>query len=176
MQGQRETAMIPSDEFKQAMRHLAGGVTIIATEHEGCRTGMAATTVCSVSADPPTILICINAGSSAHEPIRESGRFSVNLLASGQDDIARRFSGETGVRGEERFAEGEWSPLVTGAPVLESALAGLDCRVTEVVRMATHSVFFGAVVGVASRAAAKPLIYAHGTYGTFSQEGAGLWW
>jgi flavin reductase (DIM6/NTAB) family NADH-FMN oxidoreductase RutF len=176
MQGQRETAMVPSDEFKQAMRHLAGGVTIIATEHEGCRTGMAATAVCSVSADPPTILICINAGSSAHEPIRESGRFSVNLLASGQDDIARRFSGETGVRGEERFAEGEWSPLVTGAPVLESALAGLDCRVTEVVRMATHSVFFGAVVGVASRAAAKPLIYAHGTYGTFSPEGAGLWW
>ena len=53
--------MVPSDEFKQAMRHLAGGVTIIATEHEGCRTGMAATAVCSVSADPPTILICINA-------------------------------------------------------------------------------------------------------------------
>jgi flavin reductase (DIM6/NTAB) family NADH-FMN oxidoreductase RutF len=176
MQGQRETAMIPSDEFKQAMRHLAGDVTIIATEHKGCRTGMAATAVCSVSADPPTILICINAGSSAHEPIRESGRFSVNLLASGQDDIARRFSGETGVGGEERFATGAWAPLVTGAPVLESALAGLDCRVTEVVRMATHSVFFGAVMGVASRAAAKPLIYAHGTYGTFSPEGAGLWW
>jgi flavin reductase (DIM6/NTAB) family NADH-FMN oxidoreductase RutF len=168
--------MVPSDEFKQAMRHLAGGVTIIATEHEGCRTGMAATAVCSVSADPPTILICINSNASAHEPIRKSERFSVNLLASGQDDIARRFSGETGIRGEERFSTGVWAPLVTGAPVLDSALAGLDCRVTEVMRMATHSVFFGAVVGVASRAAAKPLIYAHGTYGTFAPEGAGLWW
>ncbi|WP_246812333.1 flavin reductase family protein [Microvirga sp.] len=71
------------------MRPLAGGVTIIATEHEGRRTGLAATAVCSVSADPPTVLICINAGASAHEPIRESGRFSVNLLARGQDDIAR---------------------------------------------------------------------------------------
>jgi flavin reductase (DIM6/NTAB) family NADH-FMN oxidoreductase RutF len=140
MQGQHETAVVLSDEFKQAMRHLAGGVTIIATEHEGCRTGMAATAVCSVSANPPTILICINAGASAHEPIRESGRFSVNLLASGEDDIARRFSGETGVRGEERFAVGRWASLVTGAPILDSALAGLDCRVTEVVRMATHSV------------------------------------
>jgi flavin reductase (DIM6/NTAB) family NADH-FMN oxidoreductase RutF len=168
--------MVASDEFKQAMRHLAGGVTIIATEHVGCRTGMATTAVCSVSADPPTILICINARSSVHEPIRKSGRFSVNLLASGHNDVARRFSGETGVRGEERFATGAWALLVTGAPVLESALAGLGCRVTEVVRMATHSVFFGAVVGVASRAAAKPLIYAHGTYGTFSPEGAGLWW
>jgi flavin reductase (DIM6/NTAB) family NADH-FMN oxidoreductase RutF len=166
--------MISASDFKQAMRHLAGGVTIIATEHEGYRSGMAATAVCSVSADPPTILICINSNASAHEPIRKSRRFSVNLLASSQDDIARRFSGETGIRGEERFTMGSWAPLVTGAPILESALAGLDCRVTEVVRMATHSVFFGAVVGVASRPAAKPLIYAHGTYGTFSPEGAGL--
>ncbi|MBL0407256.1 flavin reductase family protein [Microvirga aerilata] len=158
------------------MRHLAGGVTIIATEYEGRRTGLAATAVCSVSADPPTILICINSGASAHEPIRESGRFSVNLLASGQDDIARRFSGEMGIKGEERFTAGAWAPLVTSAPVLESALAGLDCRVTEIVRMATHSVFFGAVVGVDSRTAAKPLIYAHGTYGTFSPDGARLWW
>ncbi len=52
MQGQRETAMVLSGEFKQAMRHLAGGVTIIATEHDGSRAGLAATAVCSVSADP----------------------------------------------------------------------------------------------------------------------------
>jgi flavin reductase (DIM6/NTAB) family NADH-FMN oxidoreductase RutF len=176
MQGQRETVVVLSDEFKQAMRHLAGGVTIIATEHEGCRAGFAAMAVCSVSADPPTLLVCINSGASAHDSIRASGRFSVNLLASGQNGIARCFSGETGLKGEERFAVGEWSPLVTGAPVLDGALVNFDCHVTEVVRMATHSVFFGAVVGVASRAAAKPLIYAHGTYGTFSPEGAGLWW
>ncbi|WP_201842265.1 flavin reductase family protein [Microvirga zambiensis] len=168
--------MVPSDEFKQAMRHLAGGVAVIATEHEGRRAGLSATAVCSVSADPPTLLICINSGASAHDPIRESGRFSVNLLASEQNDIARRFSGETGIKGEERFGLGSWMPLVTGAPVLKSALAGIDCRVTEVVQMATHSVFFGVVVGVTSRAAASPLIYAHGTYGTFSPDGAGLWW
>jgi flavin reductase (DIM6/NTAB) family NADH-FMN oxidoreductase RutF len=168
--------MVPFDEFKQAMRHLAGGVAVIATEHEGRRAGLSATAVCSVSADPPTLLICINSGASAHDPIRESGRFSVNLLAGDQNDIARLFSGETGIKGEERFEAGTWIPLVTGAPVLESALAGLDCRVTEVVRMTTHSVFFGLVVGVVSRAAAAPLIYAHGTYGTFSPDGAGLWW
>jgi flavin reductase (DIM6/NTAB) family NADH-FMN oxidoreductase RutF len=168
--------MTSADDYKQAMRHLAGGVAIVATEHGGSRAGLAATAVCSVSADPPTLLICINRGASAHEPIRASGRFSVNLLASGQDDIARRFSGEMKIRGEERFAVGRWATLVTGAPVLDSALAGLDCHVTEVVNMSTHSVFFGSVVGIASRAAAKPLIYAHGTYGTFSPENAGLWW
>jgi len=168
--------MVLSGEFKQAMRHLAGGVTIIATEHEGCRAGLAATAVCSVLADPPTLLVCINSGASAHDPIRASGRSSVNLLASGQNGIARGFSGETGLKGEERFAAGEWSPLVTGAPVLDGALVSFDCYVTEVVRMATHSVFFGAVMGVSSRTVAKPLIYAHGTYGNFSPEGAGLWW
>jgi flavin reductase (DIM6/NTAB) family NADH-FMN oxidoreductase RutF len=78
------------------------------------------------------------------------------------------------IKGEERFGFGIWAPLVTGAPVLKSALAGLDCRVTEIIQMATHSVLFGAVVGVSSRAAAAPLIYAHGTYGTFSPEDAGL--
>lgn len=168
--------MTTADDFKRAMRHLAGGVAIIATEHKGGRAGLAATAVCSVSADPPTLLVCINSGASAHEPIRASGRFSVNLLASGQNSIARCFSGETGLKGEERFTVGEWSPLVTGAPVLEGALVSFDCHVTEVVRMATHSVFFGAVAGIAARSTTRPLIYAHGTYGTFSPEGAGLWW
>lgn len=168
--------MVPSEDFKQAMRHLAGGVTIIATAHEGSRAGLAATAVCSVSADPPTLLVCINSGAGAHEPIRDGGRFSVNLLASGQDSIARCFSGETGLKGEERFRVGDWSALVTGAPVLDGALVSFDCLVTEVVRMATHSVFFGAVAGIATRSTTRPLIYAHGTYGTFSPEGAGLWW
>ncbi len=168
--------MTTADDFKQAMRHLAGGVAIIATEHDGRRAGLSATAVCSVSADPPTLLVCINSGASAHEPIRASGRFSVNLLASGQDSIARCFSGETGLKGEERFTVGEWSPLVTGAPVLDGALVSFDCHVTEVVRMATHSVFFGAVAGIATRSSTRPLIYAHGTYGTFSPDGAGLWW
>jgi flavin reductase (DIM6/NTAB) family NADH-FMN oxidoreductase RutF len=168
--------MTTADDFKQAMRHLAGGVAIIATEHEGRRAGLAATAVCSVSADPPTLLVCINSGASAHEPIRASGRFSVNLLASGQDSIARCFSGETGLRGEERFTVGEWSPLVTGAPVLAGALVSFDCHLTEVVKMATHSVFFGAVADIALRSTIRPLIYAHGTYGSFSPVGAGLWW
>jgi flavin reductase (DIM6/NTAB) family NADH-FMN oxidoreductase RutF len=168
--------MMSADDYKKAMRHLAGGVAIIATEHDGRRAGLAATAVCSVSADPPTLLICINRGTSAHEPIRASGRFSVNLLAIGQDDLARRFSGEMKISGEERFAVGQWETLVTGAPLLENALVGFDCQVTEVVSMSTHSVFFGVVVGIASRSAAKPLIYANGTYGTFSPENAGLWW
>jgi flavin reductase (DIM6/NTAB) family NADH-FMN oxidoreductase RutF len=170
-----ENLMKASDAFMQAMRHLAGGVAVIATDHNGTCSGLVATAVCSVSADPPTILVCINSGAGAHDRIRLSGRFSVNLLAAGQEPLARCFSGETGIRGEQRFAEGTWIPLVSGAPILEGALVSLDCRVKEIVRMATHSVFFGAVVGTASQAA-PPLIYVQGTYGTFLPEHAGLWW
>jgi flavin reductase (NADH)/cob(II)yrinic acid a,c-diamide reductase len=171
-----EKAMISADDFKQAMRHLAGGVAIIATDHAGSRAGLAATAVSSVSADPPTILVCINGQAGAHEAIQASGRFSVNLLARDQHAIARCFSGETGLRGEDRFSEGRWTSLVTGAPVLEGALASFDCRVSEIVRMSTHSVFFGSVVGVASQAVSRPLIYVHGSYGTFSPDNSGLWW
>jgi flavin reductase (DIM6/NTAB) family NADH-FMN oxidoreductase RutF len=71
---------------------------------------------------------------------------------------------------------GEWSPLVTGVPVLDGALVSFDYHVTEVVKLATHSVYFGAGASIASRSTTRPLIYAHGTYGTFSPEGAGLWW
>jgi flavin reductase (DIM6/NTAB) family NADH-FMN oxidoreductase RutF len=170
-----ENLVTSSDDFKQAMRHLAGGVAVIATDHDGTRAGLVATAVCSVSADPPTILVCINSGAGAHDTIRASGRFSVNLLARSQEPIARRFSGETGIRGEQRFTEDRWIPLVSGAPVLAGALVSLDCCVTEIVKMATHSVFFGAVVGIASQAA-PPLIYLQGNYGTFSPEHAGLWW
>jgi flavin reductase (DIM6/NTAB) family NADH-FMN oxidoreductase RutF len=173
---QTEGAIASAEDFRRAMRHLAGGVAIIATDHDGHRAGLAATAVCSVSADPPTILVCINAQGRAHEPIHASGRFSVNLLAREQEALARRFSGETGIRGEDRFLEGAWTSLVTGAPVLEGALASLDCRVSEVVRMATHSVFFGSVVAVTSRPGAQPLIYSHGTYGTFSPEDFTLPW
>ena len=86
---------------------------------------------------------------------------------------------ENGIKGEERFGLGSLgNPPVTGAPGSEQCglASGMDCRVTEVVWMATHSVFFGIVVEVASRAASKPLLYVHGTYGTFSPDGAGLWW
>ena len=167
--------MTSPDEFKRAMRHLASGVAVIATEHEGRRAGLAATAVCSVSADPPTILACVNARSSAHGPIRDSGRFSVNLLSSDQNGIARRFSGENGVTGEERFAEGTWTRSRTGAPILADALASLDCDLVDVVSMATHSVFFGAVAAVSTRSAASPLIYLQGDYRTFGPSGAGLW-
>lgn len=159
---------IDSDSFKTAMRHLAGHVCLITTVDEnGKRNGLTATAVCSVSADPPTLLCCVNRQSSSHDAITHSGIFAVNVLALDDQNLANRFAGR--IRGEERFAEGLWKQLETGAPILESALASLDCRLVNAVNANSHGILLGEIQAVQTRPTqAKPLLYAHGGYGGFA--------
>ncbi|HYR66598.1 MAG TPA: flavin reductase family protein, partial [Reyranella sp.] len=106
--------------FKKGMRHLAASVTLITTRHRDLRGGLTATAVCSVSAEPPQLLVCVNKTASAHDPIGEAGFFCVNILSPQHRKIAERFAGMDGVEGDERFHDmGEWSTLSTGAPVLK---------------------------------------------------------
>lgn len=150
--------------YRAIMRHQAGAVAVIAVGTPGARTGLTATAVCSLSDAPPTILACVNRTASAHDVIRGIGSFSVNLLAHDQQDVAARFAGRTGLKGEERFQADEWTSLVTGAPVLAKALATLDCRLSEEHSFSTHSIFIGRVVEGTVRASAKPLLYFRGDY------------
>ena len=94
---------IDAAAFKKGMRHLAASVTLITTRHRDLRGGLTATAVCSVSAEPPQILVCVNKTASAHDPIGEAGFFCVNILAPGHRKIAERFAGMDGVEGDERF-------------------------------------------------------------------------
>lgn len=150
--------------YRAIMRHQAGAVTVIAAGAPGGRTGLTATAVCSLSDDPPTILACIRRTASAHDVIVKQGVFSVNLLASDQQDVAERFSGNRPVYGEKRFAGHKWTTLVTGAPVLQGALASLDCRLEEQHGFATHSIFIGGVIDGCVRGEAEPLLYFRGDY------------
>ena len=149
------------------MRHQAGAVTVIAVGQPGARTGLTATAVCSLSDDPPTILACVRRTASAHDVIHRLGVFSVNLLASDQQDVAEVFSGSLGVSGEGRFMGDKWTTLVTGAPVLRNALASLDCRLEEQHGFATHSIFIGSVLDGCVRNEAEPLLYFRGDYWDF---------
>ncbi|RMP46198.1 Flavin reductase domain-containing protein [Pseudomonas amygdali pv. lachrymans] len=79
--------------FKKAMRRLTSTVTLVATEHEGTPYGMAATAVSSVCSDPPSILVCINHSASVYLPLLERGKFSVNLLQTGQAELVSVFGG-----------------------------------------------------------------------------------
>jgi flavin reductase (DIM6/NTAB) family NADH-FMN oxidoreductase RutF len=157
-----------ADAFKAGMRHLAAHVCLITTVcPDGARRGLTATAVCSVSADPPTLLCCVNRQIAPFAAIRESGIFAVNVLGVKDLELAERFAGE--IQGDARFDTGTWITLATGAPVLESALATFDCRLTRLEEVATHGILFGEIQTVRSRASAGvPLLYAHAAFGAFA--------
>ncbi len=156
---------IDAAAFKKGMRHLAASVTLITTRHRDQRGGLTATAVCSVSADPPQLLICVNKSASAHDPIAEAGFFCVNILAPAHRKIAERFAGMDGVEGDDRFVDmGEWSSLSTGAPVLKGCPVSFDCRLVTKVSAGTHTIYLGEIVDLALDASAHALLYADGNF------------
>ena len=165
MNGQigKEHILIEPDLFKRGMRRLASGVSLVTTAHKGMRFGLIATSVSSVSAEPPTLLVCVNRASSSHEPLTVAGSFCVNLLSVDHDQIARRFS-SSGER-DKRFQIGDWRTLETGAPALAGSLASFDCDVVHRVEISSHTVFFGEVRSLELWSEHRaPLVYVNGQY------------
>ncbi|WP_085316441.1 flavin reductase family protein [Derxia lacustris] len=159
---------VASDAYKAGMRRLAAGVTLITTPGAAGPSGLTATAVCSVSADPPILLCCVNRGSASHAALLEAGVFAVNVLSTADRPLSDRFAGR--LTPAEKFAEGEWGVLETGSPVLASALAAFDCRLVQAVDAGTHAVLFGEVqaVTVADDPELHGLLYADGGYGRFA--------
>ena len=156
---------IDAAAFKKGMRHLAASVTLITTRHRELRGGLTATAVCSVSADPPQLLVCVNKSASAHDPIGHAGFFCVNILSPQHRKIAERFAGMDGVEGDERFNDmGEWSTLATTAPVLKGCPVSFDCKLVAELAAGTHTVYIGQIVYIVLDAAAVPLVYADGNF------------
>ncbi len=163
----------PSD-FKQGMRRLGASVCIITTRRaDGARNGLTATAVCSLSAEPPMLIACLNRSSNSFAAVAEAGVFAVNVLSLQDAAVADQFAGTRPA--EEKFRAGEWIEGVTGAPILATGLAAFDCEVERVVDAGTHGIFLGVVrhvnLGDPNRA---PLLYAGGSYGGFSAELADL--
>lgn len=142
--------------FRQGMSLLCGACTIVTTSAGSERAGLTATAVCSVSADPPRLIVCVNRSTRAHALIRRSGALAVNVLSAGQEVLARRFAGMvSGVQGDERFAEGDWHSGAEGVPVLRGALAHFTCRVAEATDSGTHCIFLCDVIDVDAAAPAE---------------------
>jgi flavin reductase (DIM6/NTAB) family NADH-FMN oxidoreductase RutF len=146
-------------QFKLGMRKLAVGVNVITVCEAGILHGLTATAVCSVSADPPHLLACVNASADAHGPIHRVGAFCLSVLARHQVDIAQRFAGTDGSHRHQRFDVGVWTALSTGAPALEGALANFDCLVVREIAASTHTIFIGRVLEVRTTGCSAPLIY-----------------
>jgi len=150
--------MVSRDSYREGMARLAAAVNVITTDGPAGPGGFTASAVCSVTDDPPTLIVCVNMASRQNEIIRQNQALCVNTLAVGQTEIAALFSTRE-LPIAERFAAGRWSTLATGCPVLEGAVAAFDCRVVERLERGTHTVIFCEVQAVRSAPGAEPLIY-----------------
>jgi flavin reductase (DIM6/NTAB) family NADH-FMN oxidoreductase RutF len=155
-------AMAEAAQFKQGMRSLAGAVCIITSSHRGHRYGMTATAVCSATAEPPTVLACVNRASATHRAISEARLFCINVLRHEDRELSGLFSGAQ--KAEERFRPEHWTTLATGAPALLNALVSFDCRLVNSLDHGTHTVFLGEVARLQIGRKGKPLLYSDGQY------------
>jgi flavin reductase len=137
------------------MKCFATGVTIVTTAHGGAIHGFTVNAFASVTADPPTVLVCVNKTARAHPLIAESGGFCVNILGLNQRAVAEKFTtGEP----HERFEGLTHRAGPSGAPILDGVLAFVDCKVQEEITAGTHTIFIGSVLEAGDRAGA-PLGY-----------------
>jgi flavin reductase (DIM6/NTAB) family NADH-FMN oxidoreductase RutF len=151
-------------EYRRIMGHWVTGVSIVAVAtSDGEPRGLTANAVSSVSLDPPLVLVCIDHTADSHDAIATADGFSVNILASDQERLARRFAAFDLAHKFEGIA---WHVEQTGAPILDDALAWVDCRTRERLAGGDHSIFIGEVVAGDAREGG-PLIYYRGGYGRF---------
>ncbi|MBK8062994.1 MAG: flavin reductase [Betaproteobacteria bacterium] len=159
--------MIPIDtrSFTSAMRRAATPVSVVTTDGPGGRYGVTVSSICTASAEPPQVLVCVHLGGPTPAALRANKCFAVNILDSRHRHVADSFAGRIERWRADRFACDAWTSITTGAPVLEDGLLVLDCVLGQELVVSTHAVFVGTVVGLQSREGA-PLLYSDQAYRT----------
>ena len=154
-------AEMTKDDFKNVMGSFAAGVTVVTTLREdGGFTGLTATAFSSLSMDPPLCLVCVDRRGSNHDALQTSRRFAVCMLASSQTDLSNRFAS----RADNKFEGVAYSlGAETGCPLLDGALATMECEVVDVFPGGDHSIFVGRLLSV-SVSEGAPLLYWRGGY------------
>jgi flavin reductase (DIM6/NTAB) family NADH-FMN oxidoreductase RutF len=160
---------VSAAQFRGAMRHLAGGVSVITVGRGKDITGMTVTSVSSLSVDPPTLIVSINRESSSWPLLKRHGFFGVNILTADQLDIAERFTGKDGLKGADRFAGAEWITCASGVPLLAGALAAVDCEVEDIVERHSHAIVIGRVLDMQLSTRTAALAYWQGQYVAIDQ-------
>ncbi|MCB8945986.1 MAG: flavin reductase family protein [Ardenticatenaceae bacterium] len=151
---------ITSEQYRDALRHFPSGVTIVTLKIPGEAKphGLTVSAFASISPEPPLIMVAIDHQHSAYPMLETPGAtFAVNILAQDQMEMSNRFAW---LKDEERFDAGDWETAVTGAPILQDALAWLDCTIYKRVIAGTHTIYIGEVQATSvPRPDERPLIY-----------------
>jgi flavin reductase (DIM6/NTAB) family NADH-FMN oxidoreductase RutF len=133
-------------ELKSAYARWATGVTIVTARAGDHIHGMTASAFTEVSLEPPLVLVCIDRTSNTQPVIAEGGVFAVNILARGQEPLAKRFACDDA--DDHRFSNLQYETGTTGAPLLAGSVASLDCRLETAHEAGDHIIYVGEVVGL----------------------------
>jgi flavin reductase len=137
---------VSASQFKEAMSRVTGAVHIVTTDGPAGKAGFTATAVCSVTADPPTLLVCVNEGSSVGQAFVANQALVINTIGSEFNDLAMLMGGKTPL--EERFAAANWTDSSLGAPMLDGALVCFDGVTVDSQVLGTHRVLYVRVLDV----------------------------
>lgn len=156
------------NDFRAGMRQMTAAVNVVTSVLRGERSGMTATAVMSVTAEPPLLAVAVNRTNTSYRIIKEAGIFAVNVLPLDHIVTAKLF-GSAG-RGDERFLGGDWDTLITGAPTLLRDATCFDCRVEQTIDFSSHAMFVGLVEAIRVNKANAPLLYVDGTYASIAPD------
>lgn len=146
--------------FRRVLGTFASGVTVVTVEYEGVYHGSTVASFCSLSLDPPLVLVCLAQNSANHLLIEQAGRFAVNILGQDGEALSRHFAS----RQPDKFATVPFWLGQTGVPLLEAAIATLECRLVSQFPGGDHSIFVGEVLATTVQDAAAPLLYFRSSY------------
>ncbi len=152
-----------AESLKEALRTLGGGVSVITAGEGEERSGATVTSATALSIEPPRMLVSLNRSSSTWPVVARFRHFAVNVIGVDHRNIANRFAGIGGLRGPDRYAGAEWTRLASGAPVLEDAVAALDCEVEEAIERHSHVIVIGKVLAI-RLGQGQSLLYQNGRY------------
>ena len=148
-------------EFLQAMRGITSTVTVVSAKNGENKQAMTATSVASLSIDPPSMLVCVNQEASIHEVMQEGLGFCINILSLGQENLADICSIKE--KEEQRFLDGNWSEL-ENIPYNSDSQSNLFCNCVQVIQHKTHTIYVGEVTRVINKSTFDPLLYKDGNY------------
>lgn len=152
------TIAVSKSEFRNAMARVCAPVNVITTQGPAGRGGFTATAMCSVTDEPPTLLVCMNARSAQTGLFIENRRFCVNVLTPEHRELAGYFAGQQSDM-EARYAAADWIDLPSGNQALADAMVSFDCRLTEARLVGTHNIFIGEVLDIRARKDGHALLY-----------------
>jgi flavin reductase (DIM6/NTAB) family NADH-FMN oxidoreductase RutF len=157
---------VDPDTFRSVLGRFATGVTVITTvDPAGRDHGMTVSAFCSLSLEPPMVLVCIDRGATMHDRLVEGTPFVVNVLAAGQEPLSRRFASGNP---DDRFVGIGFGRSAGGAALLDDVLAWLECRVAARHPGGDHTIVVGQVDRAGSRQE-RPLLYYRSGYATLER-------